>query len=134
MGTMRPSLFRGPQSNATTIAVPIPIVAGCIGFQVFWPDATTAGTFVLELTSFSSDDAPLSAGGAGTVLPGQGTAVLAGTEAHWEDSGESIAAVTAGAAGSFVVNLSGVRQGRARLLITATDNSNWDIRPGLTDV
>lgn len=134
MSLGRPSMFRGPQANGTTIAVPITIVAGVVGFQVFWPDATTAGSFVLELSSFSSDEAPLSAGGAGTLQPGQGTAVLAGASAFWEDSGEVIAPVTAGAAGSFIKNLSNVRQGRARLLITATATSNWDVRPGVNDV
>lgn len=134
MSLGRPSLFRGPQANATVIAVPITIIAGAIGFQVFWPDATSAGSFALELTGFSSDEAPLSAGGAGTMQVGQGTAVLAGPSAFWEDSGETLPTVTAGAAGSFVINLSGVRQYRARLLITATADSNWDIRPGIADV
>lgn len=134
MALGRPSLFRGPISNGLVVAIPITIVAGSVGVHVFWPDATTAGTFTLEFTSMSSDEAPLSSGGAGTMQPGMGTAVLAGPSAFWEDSGETIPSIPGGAAGSFLLNFSNIRQQRARLMFTATAASNLDVRPGITDV
>jgi hypothetical protein len=135
MGLGRPPQFKGVQATTTIIAIPVPIVAGCIGLHVSWPDATTAGSFVLELSSFPEQIAPLWAGGAGTAVPGGGTAFVAGASAQfWPDSGETIAAVVAGAAGSFLINLSNVRQQRARLRITSTADCFWEIYNGLQDV
>lgn len=132
---MKEPLFRGAQTNATTIAVPVPIVAGCIGLHVSWPDATTAASFVLELSSYPSELATVGAGGAGTEQPGGGHAYLAGAAPQfWADSGQVIAAVVAGAAGSFLINATGVRQQRARLRITATANCSWLIWQGVQDV
>lgn len=129
------TLFKGTQANATIICVPVPIIAGCIGIHVSWPDATTAATMVLELSSFSSDEAPLQSGGAGTAVVGEGTAVIGAADAQkWPDSGETIAAVVAGAAGARLVNLSNVRQRRARLRITSTAICTWDIKQGIGDV
>lgn len=131
----RPPLFKGLQADTTVIVIPVPILAGCIGLHVSWPDAVTDASFVLELSSFPSEVAPLWAGGAGTLQPGGGHAYLSGASAQfWPDSGETIAPVVAGAAGSFMVNLSNVRQQRARLRITATDDCQWEIYNGLQDV
>ena len=135
MGLGREPLFEGVQATTTTIAVPIPIVAGCIGVQVAWTDATTAATFVLELSSYPEGRASVGAGGAGTQLAGGGHAYLAGTAAQfWFNSGETIAPVVAAAAGSFGLNLSNVRQQRARLLITSTADCDWEIWQGVQDV
>lgn len=131
---IRPPLFEGVQQSGTTIAVPIPIVAGALGFQVSWPDAVTAATFVLELTSWGPD-AELGDGGTGVQLAGGGMAVDAGSAPEtWADSGQAIAAVVAGAAGSFHVFASGLRARRARLLIEASALSFWRIWNGVTDV
>lgn len=132
---MKEPLFRGVQNTTTTIAVPVPIVAGAVGIQVSWPDTTTAASFVLEFSSFPGELAPVGAGGAGTEIPGGGHAFLAGASAQlWVDSGETIAAVPGGAAGSFLVNASGVRQQRARLRITSTAACFWSIWQGVQDV
>lgn len=135
MGLGRPPLFKGLQATGTTIVVPVRIVAGCIGLHVSWPDATTAASFVLELSSFPEHLVPLWAGGAGTEQPGGGKAFLSGASAQfWPNSGETIAPVVAGAAGAFIVNVSNVRQQRARLRITTTANSSWEIYEGTQDV
>jgi hypothetical protein len=128
-------LFRGVQASGTTIAVPVPIVLGAAGVQVSWDDATTAASFAFELSSYPADLAPVGAGGAGTQVTGGGHAYLAGAAAQfWVDSGETIAAVAAGAAGSFLINASGIRQRRGRLLITAAADCSWIIWPGAIEV
>jgi hypothetical protein len=136
MGAGRPPLFKGTQLTTTTIAVPVPIVAGCVGLHVSWLDATTAASFVLEVSSYNAEDASVGAGGAGTKIDnGSGNAFLAGAAAQfWADSGVTIAAVAAGAAGSFLVNATNLRQQRARLLITSTAACSWEIYQGIQDV
>jgi hypothetical protein len=129
---MRRALFRGTQGAATTIAVPVPVIAGCVGVHVSWPDATTAATIVLEVSSFDSDQAPWFTG---AVLAGEGNAAVAVVDADkWPDSGAVIDPIVAGAEGSRLINVSGLRQQRARLLITSTAICTWDIRDGLNQV
>jgi hypothetical protein len=135
MGAGSPPAFKGAQTSGTVIAVPLKVIAGRIGAHVSWPDATTAATFVLELSSFNATDAPIGAGGAGTKQAGDGNAYLAGASAQfWPDSGETIAAVVAGAAGGFFINVANVGQHRARLRISASADSQWEIYDGLDDV
>jgi hypothetical protein len=129
---MRRALFRGTQGAATTIAVPVPVIAGCVGVHVSWPDAVTAATLVLEVSSFDSDQAPWFTG---AVLDGEGNAAVAVADPDkWPDSGAVIDPIVAGASGARLINASGLRQQRARLLITSTAICTWDIRDGLNQV
>lgn len=129
MSALRRALFRGTQANATIIAVPLSVVAGCLGCHISWPDVVTAATFELDFSSFDSDEAPF---GTGAVLVGEGNAQIAVADAEkWPDSGTVIAAVVAGAKGSRLINLSNVRQQRARLLITSTAICTWNIKEGI---
>lgn len=135
MGLTAPPLFRGVQASATTIAVPLKIVAGCIGIDIQF-DAVAAATFFVEVTSSSIEEAPVFEGGAGTELTGEGHAYLAGAAAqHWtEIPGASPAALVAGSAGAVKVDLSGIRQKRARLRITSTAICSWNILDGIAAV
>lgn len=121
-------LFEGRQTAATIIAVPVRIYAGCIGLHVQY-DAVAAATFVLELSSAPYERAPVYTG---TKLAGGGDAGIAVADAvNWPDSGEVIAALVAGTAGSFLINISNVRQQRGRLRISASANASWVIWDGL---
>jgi hypothetical protein len=129
------TLFKGTQASGTIIAIPVPIIAGCIGLHISWPDVVTAATLALQLSGFSADEVSLQAGGAGTALVGEGTALIAAADLQrWPDSGVVIAAVVAGAAGARLVNATNLRQRRARLLITSSAICTWDIKNGIMDV
>lgn len=129
---MRRALFRGTQASGTTIAVPVPVIAGCVGVHMSWPDAVTAADVVLEVSSFDSDQAPWFTG---AVLSGEGNAAVAVADPDkWPDSGAVIDPIVAGASGARLINASGLRQQRARLLITSTADCTWDIRDGLNQV
>lgn len=127
-------LFEGRQTSGTSIAIPVPVYAGCLGLHVAWNDATTAASFVLELSSFPQERAPfgiaeLGFGGKGYTLSGTGVDLV-----KWPDSGQTVATLAAGAAGSFLINIQGVRQHRGRLRITATANCDWVIWDGIAIV
>lgn len=129
---MRRALFKGTQGAGTTIAVPIPVIAGCVGAHVSWPDATTEAEIVLEVSSFDSDQAPWFTG---AVLDGEGNAAVAVADPDkWPDSGVAIDPVVAGASGARQISASNLRAQRARLLITSTAVCTWDIRDGLNQV
>lgn len=130
---MRKPLFKGTQSAATTIAVPIPVIAGCIGVHVSWPDAVTEATIAVEFSSFDSDQAPF---GTGAVLAGDGNAQVAVADPDkWPpDAAIVVDPIVAGASGARLISASNVRQQRARLLITSTAICTWDIRDGLNQV
>jgi len=114
-----PPLFRGTQASGTTIFVPVHIVAGCIGVHISWLDATSAATINLELTSYAADEAASDA---------------AASDVLWPDSGETITGPVGAAAGSALINLSNVRQQRARLRIVASANCSWSIWRGVQSV
>jgi len=107
-------LFSGAIPTGTTVYVPIPVKAGCIGAFIGWPDAVSSATITLELTSNM------------TVSP-----VVAGTAAQWKDSGVSITGPAASAAGSSLVNVENVRQRRARIKIVTAAATTLDIRDGI---
>lgn len=110
-----PPLFKGTLANANTLFVGVPIHDDAIGVQIAWKDATSAATITLELSSWSSEDAPV------------GTA---GTAMTWKDSGVAITGPTAANANSSLVNVENVRQKRARLKIVATANCDFEIYDG----
>lgn len=118
MSTYDP-LFRGTQASGTTIFVPVNVVDGCVGVHISWLDATSAATIALELSSWPW---PLAADNA------------AASDVTWPDSGETITGPAAAAAGSALINLSNVRQLRARLRIVASADCSWAIWRGITTV
>jgi len=114
-------LFKGPIANAAIQYVVVPIhneitQGGQIGISIIWPDAVSAATFALEYSDLDPSEAPYD---------------VLGDASKWIPSGVAIAAVVAGAVGAKVVDVPFVPHKRARLKITATANSNFDIRDGL---
>jgi len=95
-------LFKGSIANGATAFCPVPIVQGCIGLHGTWPDATSTFTVVLEVSSFNPEE------------PGAGPEDAANARTWPAMPGVTITQ-TPGAAGSFLVNLSNIRQQRARL-------------------
>ena len=130
---MRKPLFKGIQATGTVIAVPVPVVAGCIGVHISWPDAVTAATVEVQFSSFDSDQAPWFTGAA---LAGDGYAAIAVADPDkWPtDANVPVDPIVAGASGARLVSASNVRQQRCRLLITSLAECNWDIRDGIQQV
>ena len=109
-------LFKGSVANAATQYVGVPISpSGTIGVQIAWLDATSSATITLEYTDYDASEAPVSA---------------AGSAWEWVDSGETIDAPAASAAGAGLVSLAGVPHRRARLKIVAAANSLFEILEG----
>ena len=111
-----PPNFRGSVANAATKYVGIPIgPSGRVSIHIGWLDATTAGSFVFQTTQMDADEAPVEAAGSGE---------------EWEtESAVSIASIVAAAAGAQTVHVSNMGPNvRARLVFTATANSELDIR------
>lgn len=110
-------LFDGTVANAATqyVGVPVSIDDGSIGVQIAWLDATSSATITLELTSYDSDEAPIS---------------VAGSAWKWIASGVTVTGPAAAAAGATLLNVENVRQRRARLKIIAAANSRLQILEG----
>lgn len=110
-----PPLFSGPVASLATQFIGVPIIRGCVGVQIAWPDATTAGAMTLEVTNAGAVEAPVE---------------TAGTLDLWKDSGATIT-ITAGARNSTFVNLMNVRQRRARLKFVASAASVLTVLQGI---
>lgn len=115
-GVKRP-LFKGSVGNGVTKFIPIGIHQGCLGAHFSWPDATTNGTLTLELSSFNPEDAD---------------AETLGTADLWAASGVTLTPAF-GARGSLLINLSNIRQQRARLKFISSAASVIEVYDGIQD-
>lgn len=109
-------LFRGAVASAAVQYIPVPVIDGCIGAHIGWPDATTAGAFALQVSSYDAEEAPVD---------------MADDAEKWPDSGEVIAPIAASAAGARLLNIMNVQQLRARLKYTASANSFLTVKNGV---
>jgi hypothetical protein len=132
---MATTLFKGTQASGTIIAVQVPIIAGCIGVHVEF-DSVAAATIAVQLTGFEvPDEVTLHSGGAGTLLAGEGIAVIAAADLQkWPDSGLVVEPVVAGAAGARLIQATNLRMRMARLFITSSAICIWGIKHGIMDV
>lgn len=116
MGRGRNPLFKGTIANGATQYIGVPIRPdGTVGLHIGWKDATSSATITLELSSFDSDDAPITE---------------AGSAWEWKDSGLTITGPAASAAGSVLVNVENVRHRRARLKIVAAAACVFEVHAG----
>jgi len=110
------ALFEGSLTHPVTKYIAVPVQpGGIVGVSLGWKDATSSGTFTLELTSHGPDEAPYDA---------------AGDAWEWVDSGESITSPAATAAsGTTVRALVGAR--RARIKYVTAANSDIVVYDGM---
>lgn len=109
-------IFKGTIPISTTKYVGLPIHDdGNVGAQIAWKDATSSATITLELSCFSSDEAPNDE---------------AGSAWEWKDSGVTVTGPAGSAAGSSLVNVENVRQLRARLKIVTAAACDLEIYDG----
>ncbi len=109
-------LFQGVVLSGATKYVPIPVTHNRIGLTVAWRDAVSSATITMEYSDFDAEEAPHDA---------------AGSAWHWKASGVAITGPSAAAASSALVESSSVLHKRARLVIVAAANCDFDIRNGL---
>lgn len=100
-----------PIAGGQTFYVGLPVVNGAIGAQVTWPDATSAATLTLQLSS-----------NPGT--PGAGAA------ADFTDAASFVGPVGA-AAGATLINVDNVRQKFARLKVVTSATTKLVVWDGL---
>lgn len=107
------SVTQFTMASGTTVYLEVPVVAGTVGVQLAWLDATSSATVTLELTSYRHI-----------------AAAAPGAAWEWKDSGLTFTGPSASAAGSLLINVENVRQRRARLKIVAAAASSFDLRGG----
>lgn len=114
----RPPLFPRQSLAPGTYRIGVPIHQGCIGLYIAARNATPSATYALQYTSFGAIDAPTD---------------VAGTAEMWTDSGETITGPSGAGPVAAAVNLSNVRQQRARLVVTVVATTDLEVYDGIQD-
>jgi len=105
-------LWKGKLVHPATKFVGVPVTNGAIGAHIIWNDNVSNAAITLELSSKSSEEAPVEA---------------AADNTKWKDSGVAVTGPTAVAADSSLVNVENCRQTRSRLKIVTAANTDIEI-------